>query len=354
MNSTSKYFSFHVFNLLGWIIYGCADLFMKFKATPFDTSILLGHLITYIAGIITTIGLRYIYKCNKKQPEAILPLFVYMLLISALFGLIWFHLDYIFSIPLHGYNVILSNYERIPVIEYSSYNMIIIMAWSGLYFGFRYFLDYQNQVNETKLALTRVELAELKLLRYQINPHFLFNALSSLRTLIREDQDKAESMLERISEFLRYTMVNNDAKEVSLETEIDALKNYLEIEKVKYEKELDIRMNISPTSAVYPIPFMLLHPLVENAIKHGSLQNGIKRIEIESKIVKDYLNISIISSGAWKDQHESDKKIKTQLGLSNVKQRLSRYYPETYDFEIIKSDTQVKVNISYRKNLNEQ
>ena len=226
----------------------------------------------------------------------------------------------------------------------------VFVGWSGLYFGIKFWMNWVSQTEKTDEALSLARSAQLEMLRYQLNPHFLFNTLSTLRALTSHENKKAREIITKISEFLRYSLIESDSNEVALSKEIDVIKHYLDIEKVRFEDELVVDFDIDQVAEVYPIPIFLVHPLVENAIKHGMQTSPVPlKIIITARMVDDCLSISVYNTGKWiergKDNHIG-------RGLENIKRRLEVYSPEQHKFEIVKNADSVQVNISLKKESN--
>ncbi|MCX6175744.1 MAG: histidine kinase [Ignavibacteriales bacterium] len=226
-------------------------------------------------------------------------------------------------------------------------NNAVFIGWSGLYFGIKFWMEWVSQKEKTDNALLLVRNAQLEMLKYQLNPHFLFNTLSSLRALTSDENKKAKEIITKISEFLRYTLIEFHNNEVALSKEIEVIKNYLDIEKVRFEDELIVDFNIEPTAEVCQIPIFLIHPLVENAIKHGMHTSPIPlKIIISANMLGDFLNISVFNTGKWIERGENNH---DGRGLENIKRRLEIYSPNQHDFQIIKNDESVQVKMSLKK-----
>lgn len=159
----------------------------------------------------------------------------------------------------------------------------LLLCWSGLYFGIKYYETLQTQREETLRASALAQEAQVKMLRYQLNPHFLFNTLNAISTLILDNQGKvANQAVGRLSEFLRYTLDQDPMKKVTLRQEMDALNLYLGIEKLRFGERLRLHFDID--EAAYPalVPSLILQPLIENALKHAIApreEGGRLRIE---------------------------------------------------------------------------
>lgn len=168
-----------------------------------------------------------------------------------------------------------------------------------------------------------VKETELKMLRSQINPHFLFNSLNSISSLTVTDPDKARLMVIKLSDFMRYALSRKDEQPVSLRSELDNIRLYLEIEKVRFGDRLCLKEIADPACMDVKIPVMLLQPLYENAIKHGVYESAdMVTVSTSVKSIDEYCEITIINN--YDTGFISAKG--TGTGLSNVSRRLELYY----------------------------
>jgi two-component system, LytTR family, sensor kinase len=176
----------------------------------------------------------------------------------------------------------------------------VFLAWSACYFAVR---NYQSAENEKKAALRANALAhqaQLEMLRSQVNPHFLFNALNSVHALVREDPDRAQTAIEELSDFLRYSLARAKISDVPLAEEIEVLERYLAIEKIRYEEKLSVRVDVGSQAMQIRVPGLLLHPLLENAIKYGMQTSAMPlQIRLEAERVGDLLRVTIANTGRW-------------------------------------------------------
>ena len=199
---------------------------------------------------------------------------------------------------------------------------------------YRYFQAEQLKSSELKAALATSQLNALKM---QIHPHFLFNTLNSISALMHEDVKAADKMVARLGDFLRMTLESSGDREVSLKQEMDFVGHYLEIESVRFQDRLVVKMNIDPETLAALVPNLILQPIVENAIKHGiSRQTDVGSLIISSKRHGDRLQISVEDSGPGLQPSNGNRKgSKTVgIGLANTRERLEHLYEENYRFEI--------------------
>ena len=143
-------------------------------------------------------------------------------------------------------------------------------AWTALYYGINYYILLEEQITQRERLESQASSAQLAMLRYQLNPHFLFNTLNSISTLVLLKQtERANAMLARLSSFLRYTLANESSAKVTLAQEVETLKLYLEIEKMRFEDRMRPHFRIESDTIGARLPSLLLQPLIENAIKYA-------------------------------------------------------------------------------------
>lgn len=185
--------------------------------------------------------------------------------------------------------------------------------------------------------------AQLEVLRYQLNPHFLFNALNSIRASVDEDAARAKQMITQLSEFLRHSLLSVEKKEIPLQEEIEAVQNYLAIEKIRFEEKLEVEYAIEERAKDFKVPCFLLNPLVENAIKHG-LKTSAKplQIKISAEVADARLVIEVMNSGQLQNDFERNG---TKIGLRNVRERLAKLFGQNAKFELKQDGDFVRARI---------
>jgi two-component system sensor histidine kinase AlgZ len=176
--------------------------------------------------------------------------------------------------------------------------MAILVGWTALYIAIREFRGRRRrEVRALRLEMM-VQEAQLRGLRAQLNPHFLFNCLNSLREVIAEDPERAQRMVTELSALLRYSLESNQAERVPLADEVQAVKAYLALERIRFEERLRVRWSVAPEAAAVRVPPMLLQTLVENAVKHGIArlpQGG--EIAIAARCADAELQLEVVNSG---------------------------------------------------------
>lgn len=207
---------------------------------------------------------------------------------------------------------------------------------------------YRERERSDRLKQEKLELElyarqkELDYLKEQIRPHFLFNVLNSLYGLTLEKSDKAPELVLKVSEMLDYMLYRSSAKRVPLEDEIEHITNYIEIQKIRYEDRLQLKLDISQGEKQYLVAPMLLLPFVENSFKHGfssSSTGGF--VEIRLDVVDDELHFEITNSCTDNTGNGSEG-----LGLKNVEKRLTLLYDENYKLHTEQSEDQFRVDLT--------
>jgi LytS/YehU family sensor histidine kinase len=257
---------------------------------------------------------------------------------------IWFVIDFTATIPLRGLKELIEYYSFNNYLRSIWAGFYTLILWSTLYFVIKFWLEWKTQKEQTEKAILLAQSAQLQMLRYQVNPHFLFNSLSSLRALVRVNQKQAEKMILQISKFLRYSLMNKKNNQVLLRDEVEALKHYFDIERVRFGNKLKTEIKIDRNSEDVKIPSFLLHPIIENAIKYGMDTSPMPlQIKLFALFENNILSIDVINSGRWIDENE--KRLGNGIGIKNVKQRLELAYPDNYTFKIYKNSGAVHVQI---------
>jgi signal transduction histidine kinase len=224
--------------------------------------------------------------------------------------------------------------------------LAILSAWSGLYYGINYYLMLDEQAERFERMAAQASSAQLEMLRYQINPHFLFNTLNSVSTLVLlSETEKANTMLSRLSSFLRYSLVGERQGKATVAQEIQALQLYLEIERTRFEDRLRTRFDIAPEVLNARIPSLVLQPLVENAVKYAvtPLEEGAD-IWVTARRLGDRLELSVADTGPGigdirpspgSTGPDNAVPTGTNVGLANIRERLQQAYGDDHRFEIL-------------------
>jgi two-component system LytT family sensor kinase len=199
---------------------------------------------------------------------------------------------------------------------------LTLFAWSAVYFGYQ----YQKQLKAVQLESLRLDAAvkeaELKALRSQVNPHFLFNSLNTIRALIDESPPKAREGVTRLAELFRGALRMSELNTIPLRVELQTVDAYLALEQLRFEDKLKVRMDIDRTTLAFPVPPFLVQSLIENAFKHGVYgRQGGGEISCEIRRQSDGLSISISNPGRLPPE-----RARKESGLANARARLELIY----------------------------
>jgi len=233
-----------------------------------------------------------------------------------------------------------------PEMEFWSYfdgttsAFMVMFAWSALYFGIKFYMIAQEEQRRRLKATSMAHEAQLKMLHYQLNPHFLFNTLNAISTLILdEDTQLANTMVTRLSRFLRFSLDNDPMKKVTVAKETEALKLYLDIEKVRFDERLKLQFNIDPAAHSALMPSLLLQPLVENSIKYAIAQsiNG-GSITVSAAAADKDLVLVVADDGPGLHIDNGELPAGSGVGLSNCRERLMEIYGGKQSFRLSTTD----------------
>jgi two-component system LytT family sensor kinase len=221
--------------------------------------------------------------------------------------------------------------SRLLASIYTYFDYYMLIYWLILMVS--HAADYYGRYREGELKASQLEAqlaqAELRALKMQLHPHFLFNTLHSISALQLKDIEAANKMIARLGDFLRLTLDNSGAQEVTLQKELEFLKCYLEIESIRFQDRLTVRMEVEPQALDARVPNLILQPIVENAIKHGiSPRAAPGRIDIRVRRASNLLEMQVEDNG--RGIQANGRAGKEGLGLSNTRARLDQLYGSSY------------------------
>jgi signal transduction histidine kinase len=299
----------------------------------------VGKMIFAVLGGTLTLGLRPLYRRLHRREVSIPVIIAVGAVCSYLLSVGW--------TVLHrgGVDLLWAWVDGAPLttspishlLNGALFYTFIPMAWSMLYFGMKYYQDVQAERERALAAEGQAHRARLQALRYQLNPHFLFNTLNAVSTLIVEKKNyDAERMVARLSDFLRLTLECDSDVEVPLADELDFARRYLDIEQIRFGDRLTVQEDVDPDALSARVPPLLLQPLVENAVRHGIMpreEGGTLRIE--ARRVDDRLLLRVGDDGPGPP---AETNTESGVGLSNTKARLQSLYGERHRFSLQRAD----------------
>ena len=342
---------FWVLQIAGWLGFFVLHILSvsTFLAGRTPEALLYSAASSGIGFLTTSILARPIYRLARRQgPVLLLTIVLTSTIIMAvsmsamkaqtfsmLLGSGWMALD--------GETPGVTNF-LLRIVPSMPVNLFLLGSWAGFYFGINYYLNLRNEMEQTLLSGRLASQAQLKMLRYQLNPHFLFNTLNAISTLVLEQDGKqANAMLTQLSAFLRYSLDSDPLLKTSLAEEVRALKLYLEIEKTRFGDRLKVNFDIEEGTLDARVPSLILQPAIENAIKYAiaQMESG-GEITIIAKHEGKMLRLRVCDNGP--NAPEAPSKIladaKNGVGLVNMRERLRYMYQDRGEFSLSKLQPQ--------------
>ena len=239
--------------------------------------------------------------------------------------------NYLFSIMVTFFmgNIdYVDDFKPVYIVSYVLVVMLFYLLWALIYFIYHYFEKY-NSTLKYEAAIYEFELNKLK---SQLNPHFIFNALNSIRALVDEDPVKSKKAITQLSNILRNSLIMNKRKLIDFRDELYTVKDYLDLEAIRLEERLEVNLDIDPAAEIFQVPPLMLQTLVENGIKHGvaTLPEGGK-ISVKAWIERASLHIQIRNSGQYINGSDVDP---SGYGIENTRQRLNLIFGQSATFNI--------------------
>ena len=316
--------------LSGWSFWALLNIIGMLSFDIFSLKKIILFLFLCFAGFSFTHVLRNIIKkyswvdlpLKKITPRALLS----SLAIGIILCVLYFNSQYFTGLlPLSDIKI------GTPFVWTANLSSVILV-WFLIYFAVHFFENYKRVEIESLIWEAAVKDFELKTLKSQLNPHFMFNAMNSIRALIEEDPENAKAALTSLSNILRYSLKMERNETVPLEEEMQTVSDYLALEAIRFEERLNFELDIDPRSAKIEIPPMMVQTLVENGIKHGvTKRTEGGKITVVSRMNGSYLIIQIKNSGQF-DEHSL--RYAKGFGIDNTKQRLNLLYGEKAIFTI--------------------
>ena len=326
--------------IVGWLAFFTVNFFFPPGKNELTTNNILYHSSLIPAAILLTHLYRFLIIRKHWLQKTVLTQLLIAIVSGYVLSLAFLVLQYSLNIAIFGYN----NQLTVIDVAISLINFwFVFVVWSIVYYFYHYLLHIRkSEINSLKIQTTLKE-AELNKLKSQLNPHFMFNALNSIRALIDEDPKKAKQAVTKISAILRQTLSLEKNRLISFDREMELVKDYLDLEQIRFEERLHYTFEIEPGSNRYQVPPMILQTLVENAIKHGIsnlTEGGI--ITIKTTVLKnEKLQIEISNSG----HYNPDATPQSGYGIKNTRDRLAHVFADEASFSIFNEKFFVKTQI---------
>ena len=340
----------HVLSLLVWVLLLTLQMLLSPKIDDLDLKdIVEAQIVRVIAVFIVSFVLFKIYDQFQQRKKNILfwSIIIILIVISA------FIVELIQNTIIYIFNISDSKIISGSFFYSGSYYITPLLLFSGIYFAVRHWENAQKQKENTLRSEALAHEAQLQMLRYQINPHFLFNALNTIRATIVLDQEKARHTVTLLSDFFRYTLEKDQEQANTIGKEVEAINNYLDIQKIRFEEKLEFHFNIDPKTQNIEIPFFVINPLVENAVKYGIETSTVPlKIGIKSFISDNNLVIEVSNSGSLMIEKKNNIE-STNTGIENINKRLDLVYPGNYEFSLNEYENHVIAKLVIKNIVNE-
>jgi two-component system, LytTR family, sensor kinase len=346
--------SFWLLHTGGWLAHGVAMTLSRVGIFPLLFMVVAKGLLM-VSGFALSLALRYTYRPLVRRGTPLLTLIVVAVVASYLVSMAWTAIDNLLAGPVYSAFGLRPPVFRgvVSLFNGTVYNAFTMLAWSVLYIGIRYYVALQVERERSLRAESAAHRAQLEALRYQINPHFLFNSLNAVSTLVTERRnDEAARMLSRVSDFLRLTLTAPVRDEVALAEEIDYVRRYLEIEQVRFGDRLRVEIDVAPDAWEAAVPVFVLQPLIENAVRHAiAPRESGGSITVEAARAGDSVRISIVDDGPGLRTGANGNGA-GRIGLSNTRDRLRALYGDRGRLELANAPgggTRAMIEVPYSR-----
>lgn len=326
--------SFGVFSVLGFL-FGLQKYweFVLYGEPVGFWPVIQGHLLGWIPVILLCPAIVGLGRRLPLRRRRLLPALAIHLLTSLVFATIQAIALYVFSRSMKGLAIWDPRALALHVLDQLVFFVLVywvILTVVGLVDSYQRSRRHEMRLSRLEAELARAELNALKM---QLQPHFLFNTLHTVSSLLHENPAEADRTIRRLSDLLRLTLQRSGVQEVPLREELEFLGVYLEIEKARFEERLRIALDVAPETLDARVPSLMLQPLVENAVRHGaSRRTGGGKVEIRSRREGDRLVLEIENDAV--EEAPAGDSVSYGLGLQNTKDRLAHLHGNDHDLSI--------------------
>ncbi len=312
----------------GWLLYAVVQIFSAIIAGGGTPDRITFLFLESLLPLFVTHAARTLLKPGAWLKIGVPRLIARVVSMSLLCGLVYYFLRLPVSYMVGMYDAEVA-FDPSWIIGLSSVYSVIFFLWFVLYFTYHYF-DQYNKSLKYEASMVQIELNNLK---SQLNPHFIFNALNSIRALVDENPGKAKQAINQLSNILRNSLASDKKGLTKFDDELKIVRDYLGLEHIRFEERLKAEFDIDPESHRFYVPPLMIQTLVENGIKHGISKltaGGV--IQMRTQVERDRLKISIRNSGRLVN---GERKKGAGLGIKNTVQRLKLIYGDNATFRIV-------------------
>jgi hypothetical protein len=337
---------FWQFQITGWVAHFILSLPLKYVATGSWRMALWISMIVEPLGFLLTTALRIVYlRWNVRVEEPIrLAKWVGISCTTAA-AIDWM------VVGAFQPSITLDSLMNLTLFGMSWIRALQYFMWTTLYFWIKSVMASRERALNLIRAEAAARDAELKMLRSQMNPHFLFNSLNTVLAGLDRDPKSLTVVVQGLADYLRYSLAHRHSAMVPLGEEFDAAANYLVVEKARFRDDLQFTAHIDNAARTTSVPGVMLQPLIENAVKHGFKTTAVPlQLRIDVRAVADgRTTIEVANSGRWIEPPPSrEAGDASGVGLESLKRRLALLYPEAHRFEVVSLPDEVAVRIELR------
>ena len=322
---------FWTFQLAGWTAYAVA-LMLPWLGRYSVSVMWSNKLVIALTGLATSAGLRLLYRHATGGGTSVYVTGFVAVVASVAGAFIWnLAASTLLGQSLQHDSVLLGALGRtFPRFDGVLYHSLVLLTWSLLYLGARHYRALVAERERSLRAESLAREARLLALRYQIGPHFLFNALNAISTLVVTDRRAdATAMIAQLADLLRVSLQPPDRGLIPLGSELDIVRSYVAIEKMRFADRLDVDYEVDSSALSVPVPAMILQPIVENTVRHAlSARDEPTRLVIRATMHDGACTISVTDDGPGADESAEG----FGVGLTNVRARLDELYGTDYGF----------------------
>ncbi len=321
-----------------WVLFYALVMHLQVGSIPFSVALIASANYNYLFGLVSLLIWRICKKIPFEQTHRVL-FFGFHFLAALLCSMLWLALSYGSWYLSEGERI----FEKVDIRSIIGWQFLFGMIQYFFVAGIFYTINYhrnlkQKEIEEAELKILARD-AELKALKLQMNPHFLFNTLNSINALVTKDAGAARKMIARLSDLLRMSLETHDKLLIPLQEELDLVHTYLAIEQMRFGDKMIFTEAIDPNLLTRPFPAMLLQPLLENAVKHGianTRTGGTITLSIQRQ--EQYLVGRVINESSDSNFNSATAGSKNGISLKNIQQRLDRMYGNDYVWLVDRSE----------------
>ena len=317
--------NFWLLQIGGWAAYGIIVAIYTIPFASDEGMVAYRGALTvscFLGTFVLRLACRREWNRGFRFPRSMINVLLWCVVLTWVCSALAIKAEYMWGADLHPFNLLLSLTTVTNV-------GFIFLSWAALYFGIKYYQTVEDERRRVLAAERHAREAELRALRYQIHPHFLFNTLNAISTLVTESENEiAVAMISRLADFFRATLEGPSADEVRLEDELALTEQYLEIEKLRLGDRLRVEVHVDPELLSHHVPHLVLQPLVENAIRHGiAPRAGRGTITVAAERDVEHLTITVTDDGLGeRSRANTANGYRAGVGLNNINQRLADLY----------------------------